>query len=222
MNDSVPIPTLPSPFRLIATLGGIAMLSGLLVVMAYEVTAPHIARNRREALQAAVFEVLPGATVRSNFFIDASGMLPLPDEDLARANLFAGFDDDGRLIGYAIEGAARGYQDIVRVLFGYDPNREIVIGFTVLESTETPGLGDRIGVDPAFLANFTALDVSLTDDATALRNPVETVKQGEKTEPWQIDGISGATISSVAVGNGIRDSATRLLPLIRQHAGGSN
>ena len=220
MNDAVPRPSLPSPGRLIATLAGIAMLSGLLVVMAYEVTAPRIAQNRREALQKAVFDVLPGATVRSNFLVDVSGMLPLPDEDLSRANVFGGYDDEGGLIGFAIEGAARGYQDIVRVLYGYDPHREIVIGFTVLQSTETPGLGDRIAVDPAFLANFTALDVSLDETGRELRNPVETVKEGEKTEPWQIDGISGATISSVAVGNGIRESAARLLPLIRTHAGG--
>jgi len=41
-----------------------------------------------------------------------------------------------------------------------------------------------------------------------------TVKHGSKTEPWQIDAISGATVSSKAVGKALNDSAQRLLPAI--------
>lgn len=215
-----PAPAHPSSGRLVTTLATIAMISGLLIVVAFEATAPRIDHNKREALQRAVFRVLPGATVRSNFLVDASAMLPLDDAELGRANVFGGYAENGALVGYAIEGAARGYQDVVRVLYGYDPTTETVIGYTVLQSTETPGLGDKIMSDPAFLANFKGLDVRLNGEGTAVLHEVVAVKNGKKTEAWQIDGISGATISSLAVAKGVRESSGRMLPLLRKHTGG--
>ena len=42
-------------------------------------------------------------------------------------------------------------------------------------------------------ANFEALDVALSADGQSLAHPVEAVKSGAKTAPWQVDGITGAT-----------------------------
>jgi electron transport complex protein RnfG len=221
MTDApaVETPALPSSGRLIATLGGIAMVSGLLVVLAYQLTLPRITRNKREALERAVFTVLPGATVRSNFVVDAAGLAALPDDDIEGANVFAGFDENGALVGLALKASARGYQDVVEILYGYAPDRQCVVGITVLRSTETPGLGDKVQSDPDFLANFDCLDARLDDQGTALRNEITTVKHGEKTDPWQIDGISGATVTSTAVGKALRESTNRMLPLLAPHVG---
>lgn len=185
MSDVIELPPQPGAFRLVGTLGMIAILSGLLVVMTYQWTKPVIERNQREALERAVFSVLPGA-VRSE---------PV---EVAGRELFAGFDEFDRRIGFALPSEARGYQGVVGILYGFDPGQNLIIGMTVLQSTETPGLGDKIIHDPAFHANFTALDVS---------REVEVVKSGEKEHPWQIDGISGATVSSQAVGQAIRVNA---------------
>jgi electron transport complex protein RnfG len=123
------------------------------------------------------------------------------------------------LKGIAAEGAAAGYADVVRVLYAYDPARQAIVGFGVVAMRETPGIGDKILTDPAFLKNFEALDVSLTADMKTLANAVKTVKHGSKTQPWQIDAISGATVTSKAVGKGINDSAQRLLPLLVPNLG---
>ena len=40
------------------------------------------------------------------------------------------------------------------------------------------------------------------------------VKHGTKTEPWQIDAIAGATISSQAVARMLNDSAQQMVPKI--------
>lgn len=192
---AVSAPPPSSAFRLIATLGGISMLSGLLVVMTYQLTRPRILENQRVALERAVFSVLPGAVQREDLVL-ASG-----------ETVMGGRDAEGAWVGFAIAGEARGYQDIVRILYGFDPWRNRVIGMTVLQSTETPGLGDRIIRDPAFHANFKDLDVS---------QPVQVVRQGEKTEPWQIDGISGATVSSVAVGRAIENGAELRAAILAQ------
>jgi electron transport complex protein RnfG len=219
MNDPAhPVaPPLPSSGSLIATLGGIAMISGLLVVLAFQLTLPRIMENKRVALEKAVFAVIPGATVKSNYFLNAEGLAPLPDESAGNANLFAGYDADGKLVGLAMEASSRGYQDVVRLLYGYNPTSQCVIGFTVLQSTETPGLGDRIDKDEGFLANFNCLEARLNGAGTALEHEIVTVKHGTKTSPWQIDGISGATVTSAAVGAALRKSTNEMLPLLGTH-----
>ena len=211
---TVPAPSLPSSRSLIVTLGTIAMLSGLFVVLAYQLTLPRITLNRQRALEKAVFAVIPDAATRINLHIEESGLTVLPDEAFSQANAFAAYNARGELAGIAMEASARGYQDVVKVLYGYSLERQCVIGMTVLQSTETPGLGDQVETDPDFLANFECLDARLTDDGSAVANPIVTVKNGTKTEPWQIDGISGATVTSNAIGNGLRESTGRLLPLL--------
>jgi electron transport complex protein RnfG len=204
---SVPAPTSVSGIRLIVTLGGIALFSGILLAMTYEFTKPYIARNESEALEAAVFDVLPGAVSRVNYRLDENGLQELDEEDSGRANLYAGIDAEGQRVGFAFAGAARGYADVIRVLYGYDPQRQQIIGLNILSSNETPGLGDRIIRDQNFQANFKSLDASLTHD-------IVTVKQGEKENPWEIDGISGATVSSMAVGKALRESTRQWIPLL--------
>ncbi|MDP1652870.1 MAG: FMN-binding protein, partial [Rhodocyclaceae bacterium] len=70
----------------------------------------------------------------------------------------------------------------------------------------------KIITDEAFLTNFKALDVRLDQALARLANEVKVVKHGSKTDAWQIDAISGATVTSRAVGKAINDSAQSLLP----------
>ena len=87
----------------------------------------------------------------------------------------------------------------------------------VLDSKETPGLGDKIESEPHFLANFEKLDATVAPDGETLLNPIVTVKQGEKTEPWQIDGITGATITSEAIGKLLNNSANDWIPALQKN-----
>ena len=87
----------------------------------------------------------------------------------------------------------------------------------MLESKETPGLGDKIEKDENFLANFILLDVTLTEDLQGLVNEVIPVKSGEKENPWEVDGITGATISSRAIANIINESMQVWAPRIYQN-----
>ncbi len=207
-------PAMPSPFRLIATLGLIAMLSGFTIVMVYQVTLEPIERNHREALAEAVFEVLPGAVSRTNFRLEDGALQPLDEKEFDQANVYAGYDEEGQLVGVALEGSGQGYGGTVRVLFGYAPDRERIIGYTVLESSETPGLGDTIETESHFLENFEDLDARLNEEESALKNPIKLVPQSTKENPWEIDGISGATVSSMAVADAIGKSAERKIPAI--------
>ncbi|EDY80470.1 FMN-binding domain protein [Verrucomicrobiia bacterium DG1235] len=198
-------------------LATISIASGLFVVLTFQLTKSRIEANKQAALEQAVFAVLPEASVRKNYFLDTTGLELLSDESFAEANIFAGYDAKGELSGLAIEGSARGYQDIVSVLYGYSLSNESIIGITVLQSSETPGLGDKVETDPDFLANFVKLEASLNQDRTALENDIVTVKNGKKTKPWEIDGISGATVTSKAIGTALRESTNQTLPLLAKH-----
>jgi electron transport complex protein RnfG len=92
-----------------------------------------------------------------------------------------------------------------------------VVGFYVLESKETPGLGDKIEKDENFLANFKALDVSLNEEKTGLKNDVVPVKNGTKKNPWEVDSITGATISSRAIADIINTSMHQWGPQIQKY-----
>lgn len=216
MNRTAPLPVAPvAGARMIQVLGGIAMLSGFLVVLTFQLTLPRIEANRQRAIERAVFQVLPGAVERRDFLVDADGVRPAASGGPG-TRVYAAYDAAGRLQGIAAEAAARGYQDIVRILYGYDPACQCITGFAVLQSTETPGLGDKITKDARFIANF-PLDARLAADGRQLANAIVTVKHGSKTGPWQIDAISGATITSAAVGKGLNNSAQSLLPRLHPH-----
>ena len=192
---------------------GVAAVAGTLIVVVFQLTLPVIKAKKAEALRRAVFDVIPGARNVVTFKVEPDGSLtPLTDEDERAVKYYAGYTGDNQLIGVAIEAQGQGYQDVIKVLYGYAPVEQNIIGMKVLESKETPGLGDKIGKDAAFLANFDELDARLTEDGTKLQHPFEVVKPGTKKSQWQIDGITGATISSKAVGKLLNNSALRRLP----------
>lgn len=217
-------PSAPTPgptttsLAMVATLGLVATLCGVLIVSAYQGTLEAVTANKRIALQRAVFKVIPGAASMREYYATRAGIVAAdgaaPDDGV---KFYATYDAAGQLKGIAAEGAAVGYADVVRVLYAYAPLAQHITGIGVVAQRETPGIGDKIITDQRFLNNFAALDVTLNADRTALANPVRTVKHGTKTRPWEIDAISGATVTSKAVGKGINDSAQRLLPRLAPH-----
>lgn len=197
---------------------GIGILCGLLIVTVFEVTKPIIEQNRAEALRRAVFNVLPAASESQAFLRSGSeGFERVGEGEPSGPVVYAGYDEEGELVGVAVEAQGMGYQDVIKVLYGYSFDKDAIVGIQVLESKETPGLGDKIEKEDFFLANFEALDVSLADDGRTIANPIKAVKQGEKVNPWEVDGITGATISSVAIADMLRQSTAEWIPDLEGH-----
>jgi electron transport complex protein RnfG len=215
MNATAPAPALTSSKAMILTLGLVATLCGILIVSAYQGTLSAVNANKRIKLERAVFQVIPGAATMKEFIATTGGIAPANgDSTNGGVKFYAAYDQAGALKGIAAEAAATGYADLVRVLYAYDPEKQAITGIGVVSMRETPGIGDKILTDKDFLKNFEALDVTLAPDMKALANAVKTVKHGTKQHPWEIDAISGATVTSKAVGKGINDSTQRLLPLL--------
>jgi electron transport complex protein RnfG len=196
---------------------GIGALCALVIVVVFQGTADRIRDNQERFLAGAISEVLPATS--STVAVDRAddGRLVATSESTSLP-VFLSYDDSSELVGAVLTGEGMGYQDNIRVLYAYSFDLNAIVGFKILDSKETPGLGDRVEIEPHFIANFEALDASLNSSGDALANPIITVKQGEKTEPWQLDGITGATITAEALGNILNDSANEWVPVLERDA----
>lgn len=180
---------MPETPRLILTLGIAGLLSGLIIVGSYRVTLPIIHANDARFLRQAVFEVVPGSETMQRLVWQEDHLEPAAGVLGTEPSVYGAYTADGRFVGYAIPAEGPGFQDTIRLLYGFDPETERIVGMSVLESRETPGLGDRIYKDQEFVAQFRDL---------AVAPKLELVKEAP-TSPNQVDAITGATISSTAV-----------------------
>ncbi len=184
-------PDTPS-WRLVATLSMAGVLAGLLIVIVHVWTQPRILEHQARALRAAVQEVLAEPARTETLYVIDDALtpdLPAGIDSLAVERVFVGYDQSGELIGLAIKGAEPGFQDIINLIFGYDPTEGRLLGMKVLDNKETPGLGDKIVKDSSFVGDFVGASV-----------PLIGVGMGRATgAEGEIDMITGATISSRAV-----------------------
>ncbi len=124
-------------------------------------------------------------------------LIPVQEDEASDNTIYGGYDEEQNFVGYAIPGEGPGFQDTIKLLYGYLPDSKKVVGMEVLESRETPGLGDKIYKDLVFVGAFADLPIEPI---------IEVVKKGRKVSDNQVDAITGATISSRAVVSIINES----------------
>lgn len=105
------------------------------------------------------------------------------------------------IIGYAFLAMGKGYGGNIEILIGLE-DETTVKGIVIISHTETPGLGAKITED-WFTGNFAG--VSLDDIAL-------------KRDGGEIDGITGATISSRAVVEAVRETAMEKVSSLKAKA----
>jgi Na+-translocating ferredoxin:NAD+ oxidoreductase subunit G len=190
-------------FRIIRMLGAISLICGVLIVGMHVNTLEKIQRNQEIILTESISQLLPGLQKQVVYSVEPSGELVIRPDGPKR--FFAGYDGSGKLLGVVIEGSERGYGDLISAMYAYSPEQKAITGFKVVDMKETPGLGDKIDKDPLFRENFKALDTT---------HPIVTVKSGKKRNAWEVDAISGATVSSRAVGRLLNKSVQEMVPVI--------
>lgn len=197
---------------------GVGMICSFAIATTYESTRNIIARNRSDALRLAVVDVLPGAVSISAFHYNSNGDFVAVDKISEQGDhVIAGFDDQGQLVGIAIEASGYGYQDLIHLLYGYSPDKEAITGFQVLESRETPGLGDRVETDTTFNDTIVGLEVALDESGATLANSITFVQGRSQLDPWEVDGVTGATVTSRAIVSILSGSTVQWVPRIRRN-----
>jgi len=183
-----------SSFRLVATLALAGAIAGALLVFVYLWSQPQIQAYDAMVLRQAVTEVLHGPDHFESVFVVDGGLrtaeaLPAEADTMTLDRVFLGYDLEGQPIGFALQAEGFGFQDLITLIFGYDPQTGEVLGMKVLKHLETPGLGDKIVKDSAFVSGFEGAEA-----------PIQGVKPDRNIgDPHQVDMITGATISSSAV-----------------------
>lgn len=185
----------PGSSRLIISMAVAGFISGIIIISIYMLTFDTIKENKARELREAVFKVLPDVSVmqKLHFADPDSGnkkLVVVTSDGMDDEMIFAGYDQQGKFIGYAIQGKGPGFQDTIHVLYGYLSSKRTITGMEILDSRETPGLGDKIFKDMDFVGEF--INLPMTKD-------VKAVKKGKKVNDNEIDAITGATISSKAV-----------------------
>lgn len=207
-HAAVPETKSASTFQLVATLAIAGALAGLLIVMVNQHTKPIIDKYKAEQLQLAVYEVLPGVERYNTYYlVDDALSLTLPEgaKESEYKRVYVGYDTSNEIKGVAISRGESGFQDVVMVIFGFDPATGKLTGMKVLDSKETPGLGDKIFKDQVFVDQFFA----------GPETPLVGVKIGAgKGNPNEIDTITGATISSKVVIDIINHGLEEWRPLL--------
>ena len=156
-----------------------------------EVTKDRIAEQRFLANEQAKKDVLPDAAS----FVDITG------EDLEAivsqfepiTEAYIGLDASGSPIGYVFKSTPNGFSGAVEVVTGVTID-EVVTGLRVGSHNETPGLGAK-AKDAQFYDQFTG------KSSTSQIGVSKTAASGN-----DIQSITGATISSVAISNGANAS----------------
>jgi electron transport complex protein RnfG len=206
------LPQAPKPkevpsSRLLLTLGTAGVLAGVLIVFVYQATQPTIRAYKARLLKLAIEEVLKSPYRYDTLYVHEGVLtpeLPAGADPRTAEKVFVGYNENGERVGFAITGVEGGFQDDIGLIFGYDPATHTVLGMKVLESRETPGLGDRIEKDQNFLKEFESVEA-----------PLKGVKPGRATgAPNEVDLITGATISSRAVIRIINHRVEKLGPLL--------
>jgi len=206
--QDAPLTSSVHPLRLVSTLAVAGMVMGLVLVSVHRVTEPAILAHKELVLQQAISEVL-GDPARHEvlYVVDGALMRQLPEDSSAAGveRVYLGYDENDSPVGFAIAAGEPGFQDVVGLIFGFDPATGRVLGMKVLDSKETPGLGDKIEKDDGFVGQFRG--------AVA---PLVGVKPGRSTgtDPSEVDLITGATISSRAIVRIINNALERLRPVL--------
>ena len=199
-----------STFRLVATLAVAGILAGILIAFVNQHTKPIIDAYRAEQLQLAVYEVLPAAARYNTYYLVDGGLsadLPAGAKESEYKRVYAGYNEADEPVGVALSRGESGFQDVIMVIFGYDPVEKTLSGMKVLESKETPGLGDKIFKDLDFVGQFFARP----------QTPLNAIKAGSgKGLPGEIDAITGATISSKVVVSVINNGVAEWQPIFEQ------
>ena len=180
----------PGSQRLIISMAVAGFISGIIIISIYMLTFDTIKENKARELREAVFKVLPDVSFMQKLHFEDNKLVVVKSDGMDDEMIFAGYDEQDKFIGYAIQGKGPGFQDTIHVLFGYLSSSRNITGMEILDSRETPGLGDKIFKDMDFVGAFVNLPM--------IKN-IKAVKKGKKANDNEIDAITGATISSKAV-----------------------
>ncbi len=187
--------------RMIVVLAILAACGGALLAGVKSSTAEQIEYQQLKFVKGpAILEILEGCS--NDPLVDR---FKIPDGEVERGFYVGVFD--GKANTVVFESFGKGFGGDIGVMVGVNLETDKLLGMGVTTHAETPGLGSRAKDDPSFRAQFKGSSIT------------ESFKV--KSDGGQIDAVSGATITSQGVCQGVTDSSgfySKLKPQIIEQA----
>lgn len=199
--------------KYILTLTIICFITASLLTCVYLLTCPKILEQKERAEREALEEVVP----------EAGYFEPVIKENQTVYFRAYKSSDKKRLLGYAFRTQAYGYSSEIEAMAGINTQGEIS-GIRILAQNETPGLGARIEealVKKTLWQRIKEIFAPKQKSAEISAKPWFCVQfKGKKIEDLivvntptekNIQAITGATISSQALTDSVREKAKEIL-----------
>ena len=197
--------------NMVLVLTGVAVITGCILAYVNHITEQPIALQKQKTLEDGIKAVMGGGaltvtktdTVRQN---DAKG------KELTYV-IYQTQDAQHTDLGAAVESTTGGFGGNLKVLVGFDPAGNI-LGYTLLEHAETPGLGAKAGAwfqkgqkgdiigknpsEPLVVSKDGGQVDAITASTITSRAFLLAVNNAYKAyKATPVDGVSGATPKSV-------------------------
>lgn len=174
-------------FKLGLNLLIISAVAALLLALTNSVTASTIAQRNEQANAEARKLVLESA----QDFEQVKDVKTDNSKGVEVSEIYEAIDASGNTVGYTLKVLPSGYGGTIELMVGIDSAKGQVSGINVVSNSETAGLGAK-STDPEFSDQYKGKPL---EELSVLKNgtPGDT----------EIKAISGATITSTAVTNGV-------------------
>ncbi len=166
----------------------ITAIAATLLAVANNATSDLIAQVQEQESNKARQEVLPSSD--SFTPLDENEFNAIVAENNKIKEVYVGKNSAGELVGYTLKTVASGYGGDIEIITGISAEGNVT-GMKVVSHSETPGLGAN-STKPEFQNQFLGKSTS---------SNISVVKSAPKDS--EIQAISGATITSKAVTDGV-------------------
>ena len=184
---------------LVIVLTIVCLLSALALALVNNITASRIIEQKRISQLNAVKKALP----YNKLLYDND-----PGKDMVRIEEWKEKDGkpkdiyvakkQGEAVGFAFTSSGEGYGGIIIVMVGVSLDEKIT-GIEIIEHLETPGLGAIIEDPELFKNQFEGKSMNGSQQGELI------VVKGKTDKNWEVEAITGATISSRGVVQAVND-----------------
>jgi electron transport complex protein RnfG len=171
----------------------ITLVAGVLLGLVYQVTKDPIAYQEKLAQDKANQSVFAAANTFDDVDVNEAGAAAATEgrSGVTIQSVKEAKDGSGSVLGYVIQVKSKGYGDFITYTVGIT-NDGSINGISIISIAETPGLG------------MNAEKVIVPQFADKAATAFGVVKNGQLSDAaTQIEAISGATITSRAVTEGV-------------------
>ena len=188
----------------------LSVIFGSALALIYAWTNPMYVENQEAATVISIAKTIPGAQTAQN--LQTTEVKSITDFKVYKVT---GQIPGGKkgLLGWAYVAKGKGFGGDIKLLIGLGPKAKTIVGLDVLEDVETPGFGHSINDEAQWKSKFRPHEGKVLP----LDKPLVVIKKEPNADnPYQIQAITGATISSKAVVAVINESAGKVAAQIRQ------